>query len=76
MSHSLIAIAEKAIQYGLEDKLREVLTAVDETMPKHTFEHVVKLSEEIDEIISDIVRTPTVEEVEAKHPTLCEGCEQ
>jgi len=76
MSHSLIAIAEKAIHYGLKDKLWEVLTAVDDTMSSHTFEHVVKLSEEIDEIISDIVKTPTAEEIEAKNPALCEGCEE
>lgn len=72
----LIQVADKALSHeSLVDRLYEALQAADDTMPKVTRDYVTLLYEEISLEAVKLAAPPTEKELAAKHPAICDSCE-
>ena len=72
----LVTLLKKVAAHSLQGELEEIAIICEPWLPKVAKERLEEIDSEVDEIVAEIMKVPSEDDVREKHPPLCDGCEE
>jgi hypothetical protein len=72
----LVTLLKKVAAHSLQGELEEIAIICEPWLPKVAKERLEEIDSEVDEIVAEIMKIPSEDDVREKHPALCDGCEE